>query len=169
MTDFVTHPPLTEYVAPAPPVVFDTPSQMLPLGHILAAVTTGVSLDTGSVVRTTLQEAARCRWTLSSMMSLWPSVTWSKTRRLASLANVRLFALDIPCTTGQCMETSRPARQVDKQAKTNVGVIWTAMPSAGNFDCGRCTSWLPLTGTQTSTGHRFKSFGLDEISSIAFV
>ena len=25
----------------------------------------------------------------------------------------------------------------------NVGVIWSAMPSAGNFDCGRCTSWPP--------------------------
>ena len=48
--DFVTHPPLMEFVAPAPPVVFDTPSQMLPLAHIVAAVTTGVSLGTACVV-----------------------------------------------------------------------------------------------------------------------
>ena len=47
--------------------------------------------------------------------------------------------------TSGAMETSRPARQVDKQAKTNVGVIWSAMPSAGNFDRGRCMSWLPPT------------------------
>ena len=49
-TDFATHPPLMEFVAPAAPVVFDPPSQMLPLAHIMSAVTTGVSLDTASVV-----------------------------------------------------------------------------------------------------------------------
>ena len=49
-TDYVTHPPVMEYIAPAPPVVFDMPSQMLPFAHVMAAVTTGVGLDTASVV-----------------------------------------------------------------------------------------------------------------------
>ena len=47
---YVTHPPVMEYIEPAPPVVFGTPSQMLPFARIMAAVTTGVGLDTASVV-----------------------------------------------------------------------------------------------------------------------
>ena len=44
------------------------------------------------------------------------------------------------------MEISRPARQVDKQAKTNGGVIQSVMPSAGNFGGGQCTRWHHLGG-----------------------
>ena len=40
----------------------------------------------------------------------------------------------------------RPGRQVDKQAKTNGGVIQSAMPSAGSFGCGECTRWHHLGG-----------------------
>ena len=49
-TDYVTHPLVMDYIEHAPPVDFDTPSQMLLFAHIMAAVTTGVGLDTASVV-----------------------------------------------------------------------------------------------------------------------
>ena len=48
------------------------------------------------------------------------------------------------------METSRPARQIDKQTKTNGGVIQSAMPSAGNFGCEQCTRWHHLGGSLAS-------------------
>ena len=71
-TDYVTHPPLMEYVAPAPPMVFDTSSQMLPLSHIMAAVTTGDSLDTASVVNHLARSSALETISRNSLLSLTP-------------------------------------------------------------------------------------------------
>ena len=42
--------PVIGYIAPAPAVAFSTPRQLLPPAYTMAAVTTGVSLDTTGLV-----------------------------------------------------------------------------------------------------------------------
>ena len=50
VSEHVAPSPMIEYIALAPSVTISTPSLLLPPAHTMAAVTTGVSLDTVSVV-----------------------------------------------------------------------------------------------------------------------
>ena len=50
VTTYVMPSPVTECIAQAPPVAISTPSQQLPPAFTMAAVSTGVNLDTAGLV-----------------------------------------------------------------------------------------------------------------------